>query len=219
MKSTKSTTLPKTIDLFNALWSQQQWLTLLRDKGKPYGPLIDQLLNIDIEEDNRPGGALIKDIAKSIGISTGKVNKWANMIYEDLWKLNSENPEVFKFDKSNRYNIYFTGDASFKNNSLTFFFDITFNVGDAFACKFVLPKMENEYFFVERISHYFTKGILETMVVLRPGQYNLYEHLLREKLSFLEIISYDEAQMYDRYKLNEILKERRWKGEFIKLKS
>ena len=87
------------VSIMAALASEKQWMRLVRDGRKAYGKLIDYYISdSSLDEssgrsDSRTG--TVKYIAERLGEKPATVNKWFRQIYQDIFDLNEEHPELF----------------------------------------------------------------------------------------------------------------------------
>lgn len=109
---------PRNTEILSCLFSQPQWLNLLYGIGKPYEKLLDHILRVSkLEFLDAPEDSNIKVISGVINEKTTVVVRWIPKIYEDLFELNSTQPELFvspgqqydlTFTSSYRLGTYFT---------------------------------------------------------------------------------------------------------------
>jgi hypothetical protein len=196
----------KTTEVLNAITSEWQWLKFLIDNGKPYQKLLDLLITEEGKEDSEFN--TIKKLAAYLEENQAKATKWINMIYEDVWTLNEESPELFRVVDSIPFEMYFKGSYHGPDVVFIIYLPYTLQYGDAFNWSFVNPKLGSYYFYVDGISHYYEYGKMRTTTHLQEGIFNRYRHHLIDKADFHGLISFDEKYSLPKYQLDDLLRER-----------
>lgn len=192
----------RTSEIINALCSERQWLPLLDQQKKAYQPLLDFFIGGGLEFDTT------KQLASHLGLSPSKVTKWINMIYEDIWNLNEQQPTSFYQPDCKPVEVHFQGSFYGPGRLFTLYLPILPNYGDSFNWLFILPKLGSSYFYVESIHHYYEQGELKTSLHLQEGMFNRYRHHLLDKADFHELLSFDERYYLSKYRLDDLLRER-----------
>ena len=179
------------MSIMAALASEKQWMRLVRDGRKAYGKLIDYYISdSSLDEssgrsDSRTG--TVKYIAERLGEKPATVNKWFRQIYQDIFDLNEEHPELFV----NPGEQLCSFEYSSPGNGGGFWFNLGVKsiprVGELFSFRFVSPLEKFPDFVVKEVTHRFERGKMEVEVFLRPKCYSggIYRDLLIDKARFM----------------------------------
>ncbi len=209
---------PRSNETLQALISEGQWLSLLLNNGKKYQPLLTFLLNKKDLKDYTIHGA-VKRLASGLNETQSKTSKWIEMIYNDLWELNYENPSLFNTNNQKECVVSLHADLYKTSDSFTLYMNESFSIGNTFAWQFALPKLGIYHFYVESIIHIHEKGKVKSYVTLRSGSYNAYREYLLDKLSFLDYLTLSEQHNPDKDEVDKFLKEKRWRAEITHIQS
>lgn len=181
-----------TQDIFIALTSEAQWLDLLEITDVKMSKLINIIQSESRKPDDEQGDSpSMKTIAKEIGITPTKVSEWVVQLYEDLWKLNWQKPELFH-DGRLICECYFKGGLERQYCYFKLGLQHPFTPGDNFSWTFLRGKFSLMAFHVTSVGHEHINGKMKTFINFKIGYGNRYREMLLEKAHFLEVISYDE---------------------------
>lgn len=183
--------------VLDSLLSEYQWLEFLKNKNKPYEPLLDHLISMGkfeslSEENYDNSNRHIKDISIKSGINASKVSKWISKIYDDLIELNWNTPQLFKkagyihhvFSFSTLYG-YFYG--------INLWLPCRVQTDDFMTFSFIRAKVNSYNFYAERVSFEHQYGEVIIQVDLKFGWiYNRYRQLLIDKLYFTKELSIED---------------------------
>jgi hypothetical protein len=201
-----------TNDIFKALISEAQWLSLIKAFNKEHSALIDiiqkEAKNSDSEGFKMPS---IKVLSGMLGLASSKVTKFINQLYDAVWALNLEQPKLFIPDSA--FCTFYFKDG-FSQQYAFFNLQVThpINVGDGFNWSFLLGKFNTTTFFVESIDHEHVNGRMATSIHLKSGYFNSYRKILIDKAKMLDLIALDELFTLPDYKIDELLYHRVEKG-------
>ena len=189
----ESVPYPNFKDYLLALKTFPSYIELLDYSEKPYKGLacwiLENLNRLNSDSQPLPFRSVI---VKESGVTESQLNKYFELIYTDIIKLNEANPE--KFVKPGQFYCC----LNFKANSVSSQFDLGLTrvplIGESLMFDFIKPAMGVESFYVSEILTLIEDGKQETMIYLKQGNYNLYNKLLKEKaylggdISFLEYL-------------------------------
>ena len=179
---------PTTIEIFVCIASMPNWAKLLinEEPTKPYIEMLKGLIerNFYSKKNER---LTIKAIATDSKIDSGKATKWLTAIYEDIFKLNENKPELF-YDKTIPVTLY----MRHYDDSETFRISLPAlpREYEMFRFYFVKAKVGTDYFWVERVEHSIENDKYEICIWLHGGMVNKYREYLFEKAKFYESIEF-----------------------------
>jgi hypothetical protein len=201
-----------TQDIFIALTSEAQWLDLLEISDKKVLKLINIIQLEGRKTDDEQGDSpSIKTIAKEIGTNPTNVSDWVVQLYDDLWQLNWQKPELFH-KGALICECYFKGGLDKQYCYFKLGLQHPFTPGDNFNWVFLRGKFSLMAFHVTSVGHEHINGKMKTFINFKIGYGNRYREMLLEKARFLEVISYDELIDLPEYKIDELLQHRVEKG-------
>ena len=179
---------PSTIETFHCIASMPKWAKLLIDVNpdKPYNEMLKGLVQRNFYNE-RNERLTIKSIAADLKTDTGKVTKWLTAIYQDIFELNENNPELFCQNgiAVTLYLHYFDDSAAFKVSLPALPREY-----EMFRFYFVKAKMGTDYYWVHRVEHSIENDTYETCIWLRGGLTNKYREFLYDKAKFYNRIGF-----------------------------
>ena len=199
---------PTARKLVFSLSSEYKWLELLKNNGKEYEPILDYLIDLgkryeqDIDIDNCKKYQS-KTISTITGINSLKIKKLLEDIYNDIFKMNYSNPELFKNDGKYLYDLCFSNLSYFSHFYV--WFSVMLNPFNSFDFSFINAKVDNSTFWVHSVNHYHEYGKRVVRAYLYGGYSNKYRELLFEKARFMKDISYKKMSEIFDYQSDEIL--------------
>jgi hypothetical protein len=201
-----------TQDIFIALTSEAQWLDLLEITDEKILKLIHIIQAEGRKADDEQGDSpSMKMIAKEIGTNATNVSEWVVQLYNDLWKLNWQKPELF-YDGALICECYFKGGLDRQYCYFELGLQHPFTPGDNFNWVFLRGKFPLMAFHVTSVGHEHINGKMKTFINFKFGYGNQYRDMLLEKAHFLELVNYDELIDLPDYKIDELLQHRVEKG-------
>jgi hypothetical protein len=150
--------------------------------GKPYEPLLQEVIKID--PDGYDPLPTDKAMIKDLGITPTIFRKWIVQLYSDLIELleDTDNPKL----EINKLVHHIT----FQTKGKRFFFATilpeTPRVGEHFYVDFFRPIYQYNHFYVDSISRYLMDGKMIVHIVLREQFLNGYVKFKEEKEEFEE---------------------------------
>lgn len=179
-----------------------EWAKKLLGHGKEYDNFLIKLIERNFYKESER--VTIKKIAEETGYKTIQVTNWVRQIYDDIFTLNSESPELFRQDGI-RLNLYFSYFDSYA--MVTLWLKHIPRVFDCFDFFFVKAKVGTGNFWVRDITHEVDNGDHQINVQLRGGFPNMYREMLIEKALFFNVIGLRDIYDNTDYQLDEILKK------------
>ena len=221
--SRKKISEPKTIapsisDVKASLFSEYQWIGLLSGKGKPYDHIIDGLLKIGEywNSDNRhheDGTFTMKWFAERLNETPTHVNKWLRAIYDDLFDLNIDAPELFAAEGEILCEFWFSDCRYNSFCSISLGIPVLPHVGDRLNIIFLRAKLGYDYFYIEEIRYERYLGKTKIIIDCKPGiRYNKYRELLLDKARFMGEINFRTEYEERSFILDEMLRVYEIKG-------
>jgi hypothetical protein len=193
---------PSTHNVLLSLSSSPKWVSKLVGSGKEYDAFAQALLHQNFFMD-REERITIKGIAAHFDLKTTVVTKWLEKMYEDIFILNEEQPELFKSDglKHTLYFKYTHGNSAW----LTLWLMATPKIYETFHCYFVKAKVGFERFWVREVTHNYIDGEQEIDVFLEGGFANRYREWLFDRAKFENTIAFMDTIHLKDYEIDEIL--------------
>ena len=173
------------------LADQIQWMELIRDEGKAYTKLIDYLIS-----EWSPKNDLVSDdieirtvayYADVLKEKPATVNKWFRQIYNDIFTLNEEHPELFAAPGEQLCSFIYGS----RRDRSGFWFNLGVQslprIGDFISLYFVKAVTDCYEFVVKEVTHRYQNGRMDIEVELADQLYNTnsYRKLLIDKAEFL----------------------------------
>jgi hypothetical protein len=189
-------------DIFYSMKDCSHWLRLLLPENKPYNDFLKALFARDLYAGLNKRVS-IKQMAADSGYTPVKVSKWIAEMYEDIFTLNSEKPELFKEDGV-RHELYFKNYDD--TTCFTLWLPITPRIGERFSCFFMDAKLGTRAFWVSDVHHDYGEGEYRVTISLKSGFPNTYRLLLMERalyfghISFMEFLTDYDFQMDEKLK-------------------
>ncbi|RYE56996.1 MAG: hypothetical protein EOP48_06785 [Sphingobacteriales bacterium] len=201
---------PSTHDVLVCLSDAPVWASKLLGQNKVYDCFLQNLLqhNFFMVDGER---TTIKKISVQTEIKPDLVNKWLRKIYDDIFDLNYEQPELFRKSgvKHKLHFRYTFGEAAWLNVWL----EATPAVHETFHCYFVKAKVGTDRFWVKEVSHDIEDGEQEIDVYLEGGFVNRYREWLLDKARFEGYLSFYELYSLKDYQIDEQLWEFSRRGD------
>lgn len=193
-------------EILRSIFNQPQWLNLLFNKEKPYEKLLTHFLFLSkLMDEENPTDTSIKGISFEVGEKTATVAKWIPLIYNDLYNLNAESPELFKVPGI-RYDLYFHS-TFYTSAYFTLWLNTPLNLYDRFSFGFIDAKIGSSGFWVERVSHSYVWGEHQVDVTLNSGIHNSYRDYILDQAEFHRLIGLIERYSLTEYQMDDRLRE------------
>ena len=222
--------IPSIRDIKVSLFSEYQWISLLSGRGKPYDHIIEGLLKIgDIwnseDSDYENGAFTMKWMAEKLNEAPAHINKWIRAIYDDLFELNSQEPELFSAKGEILCGCWFSGYDKERSCHFNLGLPVLPHAGETLNFTFVRATLNCDYFYIKRISHNRDGGKTRITIECKVGtSYNQFREFMLDKALFMNEIGfmteyeapYNLDEMLQAYERNghvpsveEIIRERR----------
>ena len=197
--------------IMTGLADQVQWMELVRDERKEYTKLIDYLTREWSPKNVLfPNGVKIQTVTYYAGVLKEKpstLNKWFRQIYNDIFDLNENHPELFA--KPDETLCSFIYDCVEDGSGFWFNLGVTSvpRIGDYVSLRFVRAVTDTHDFIVKDVTHRFQNGRMEIEIDLmnKIRNTNHYRSLLIEKALYMGLISIDDLKR--EWKLDDKLME------------
>lgn len=185
-----------TLEYFHCLQSMSKWSESLYSmkNGKPYNDFLLLLLKNDFY--NPESGITINKVAQLSGFPTAKVTKWFKEIYDDIFVLNEEYPELF----CKPHEITVTLSCAYFDSYGNFTLSLPSipRKGETFMFHFTKALVGTDYFFVESVSYEIEANSTSICIFLKGGVYSEYREFALSKAKFEGRIRYmDEVDLLD----------------------
>lgn len=146
----------------------------------------------------------MKSVAAKFNSDPTKISKWIRQIYEEIFELNYDNPEPFQ-RSGIKVTLHLTNYDNFGS------FDTCLPVmpreNEAFISRFFNAKVGTNYFWVDKIDHYFENDQMKTTLHLKGGFVNKYRKLLTDRALFEERLSLHDFYIKYDYEVDRELKK------------
>lgn len=196
-----------TLEYLHCLGNMQKWSQVLYDhkSAKSYNDFLKWILQRNYFKDEEK--ISIKKISELSNYPTTKINKWLREIYEDIFQLNDDNPELFYLKGHVQVELhfkYFDSTCSFKISLPVL--PRQYETVDFF---FIKAKIGFHIFWVKDIQHIIGENKMYIIIFLDGGFANIYREFALSKALFEGTLGImDIYQKYD-FEIDEVLRKRR----------
>lgn len=196
---------PSTKEIFICLKNAPKFSELLLKNSpvKPYTEFLKWLCengyNLDFEQ-----RITIKKIASDFKGETSKVTKWIKEIYEEIFELNSEKPELFRSEGIQVYLIMHRYDSS------GYFFTslpVLPREYESFDFPFIKAKLGTDQFWIKRIGHSLFDSEVVIDIWLEGHLLNRYREFSLEKALFQGWITFWDKYEMSEFQIDDTLKK------------
>jgi hypothetical protein len=166
-------------EIRNAIISLHLTAETLLDKGKPYEPILKEVLLHRFNYDRWP---TLKSYETKLELKPGYAKKMLNMIFKDLMDLvsNYDEPRYYITDIVHEINASFLG----KSFEIVCRLPVTPHVGEMVEFPFLRAVVGTSYFHVSNIHHSIHDKTQFVTLWLESGQYNIYKRFHHDKQKF-----------------------------------
>jgi len=181
----------KTHEYLIALFYYPTAVELVKPKDKIQESLVKWFLN---KKEHVPNDSYdlptIGGLGKELGVTTSVINRHLRQLYDDIYELNQNQPDLFK--KPNELLCHFG--FKYQGNCASFSAGLSYlpHVGDSFSFFFIKPIIGASQFWVKRIYHSFNDDGQRVTIMLSMDFPNSYLDLIREKAYLRREISFSE---------------------------
>ncbi|MVM30473.1 hypothetical protein GO755_10545 [Spirosoma sp. HMF4905] len=195
--------LPKTIDFLSCLSDAKPTLATLKNRGKTYDSLIDEVLAFpDPDSEEKP--PKLKVLESKLKISPPTLKKWTQELYTDFIALIESESAVMSFQTTR---VCFRAKGRYEDTFLCFYCRIPHipRVGEQVTIPFIYPTTAEANFYVEYIEHSYKDNEVEIIIgltTIRPFFTRLIERARNEGR-----LLWDEYQKMSEVELEEFLRK------------
>lgn len=195
---------PSTHEIFRCLSGMTDYSKILLEHstGNAYDDFLRWLIEKDFYNDQMEKIS-IKQIALESQNNAAKVTKWLKEIYQEIFKLNSDKPELFQ-SEGVKLTMYFNN----YDNSCTIYTSLPVmpRQFETISFLFVKAKVGVEYFWVKKIEHEIVMNTITITLWLEGGFLNKYREFALDKALFQGAIHF--MDVYDKrdFELDDELK-------------
>jgi len=196
---------PSTHEIFRCLCGMPAYSkTLLENKpGKSFTDFLRWLIEVNFYNDEE-GKITIKKLAAGFKTDTAKATRWINEIYQEIFELNYDKPELFQGDGI-KVTLYM---KSYDNHCS---FDTTIPVVprefETLRFPFVHGKVGIDYFWVKKVEHEIGDNSYTVTIWLEGGFLNKYREFALDKALFQGWIGFMEIYEKHSFELDEEIKK------------
>jgi hypothetical protein len=147
---------------------------------KVYAGFLRWLISIDFNKDKEEK-TIIKKLAADFKTDTAKATKWIKEIYDDIFKLNYEKPELFQKEglKVTLYMKHFDSRCNFYTSM-----PVVPREFESLRFQFAQGVLGLDYFWVKKVEHIIAENEYEIMIWLEGGFHNKYREFALDKALF-----------------------------------
>ncbi|MBC8048322.1 MAG: hypothetical protein H7Y00_16095 [Fimbriimonadaceae bacterium] len=209
MKVTKEKTRyihePSTYEIFQSLSGMPAYSKILIEQNpdQPYSDFLRWLISKNFYNE-RTEKIAIKKIASDFNTETTKVTKWLKKIYEQIFELNFNKPELFQ-KNGIKVDMY----ISHYDSSCSFYLSLPIlpREFETFRFPFVKGKVGTDYFWVKKVEHEIVEDIASVTLWLVAGFVNKYREFALDKALFQDRIPLMDVYHKHDFELDDELKK------------
>jgi len=178
-------------------------ILLEQNPAKPYSDFLRRLIDLNFYNE-RTEKIAIKKIATDLKTDTTKATKWIKEIYEQIFELNYDKPELFQNNgvKVCMYVRYYDSSCSFYTT-----LPVLPREFETINFPFAKGKTGTERFWVKRIEHEITEDIAAVTLWLDGGTLNKYREFALDKALFQGWIHFMDIYNKQSFELDDELKK------------
>lgn len=195
---------PSTPEIFDCISCMPTYSKLLLDQypNKPYSVFLHGLIDINFYND-RNEKITIKRIAADFNTDAVKVTKWLKEIYEQLFELNRDKPELFRTNGVKVYLIFQNYDSyCYIYTSLP----VLPREFETIRFPFVKAKVGTDSFWIKKVEHEIVEDTVEVIIWLEGGLLNKYREFALDKALFQDRIHFMDVFNLQPYEIDKELK-------------
>ncbi|MBK8482805.1 MAG: hypothetical protein IPL31_00220 [Saprospiraceae bacterium] len=196
---------PSTHEIFQCLSIMPMYSKILLEQNsdKPYSDFLSWLIDKNFYKGQNEK-ITIKRISADFRTETVKITKWIKEIYEQIFDLNYDKPELFQ---SNGvpvclYLKYFDSSCYFYTS-----FPVLPREFETIRYPFTKAKVGTNLFWVKRVEHEFEEGTAKITLSLEAGYINKYREFALDKALFQGRIHYTDVFELQSYELDDKIKK------------
>jgi len=173
---------PSNQEIFHCLGDMPVYSQILLEntRDKPYAEFLKWLLEVNFFNDRNEKINLTK-LSQNFKSKTAEITKWIRQIYEDIFELNENQPQLFQTEGMK---VTFT----VKNRDNYCYFNTCLPAipreFESIQFHFIHAKMGTGRFWVKNIEHSIQESIISITINLESDYVNKYREYLLEKAVF-----------------------------------
>ncbi len=195
---------PSTHEIFYCLSYMPEYAKILaaENNKKPYYQFLTWLIEKDFYKE-RNENLSIKQISSAFNSDTAKVTKWIKLIYEDIFDLNFDKPELFQHDglKIEMYMRHFDDRCTIKTT-----LPVLPREYETIRFPFVKAKLGTDQFWVKTVEHKIEGENQSVFLWLEGGYINRYREFALDKALFEGWIHFMDLYHKHSFELDDELK-------------
>lgn len=196
---------PSTHEIFKCLCSMPMYSKILLEQklAKPYNDFLSWLIDKNFYK-GHDEKITIKRISADFKSDTVKVTKWIKDIYEQIFDLNYDRPELFQCNGVPvcLYLKYFDSSCDFYTS-----FPVLPREFETVRIPFTAAKAGTNLFFVKRIEYEFEYGKAKITLLLEGGIINKYREFAIDKALFQGWIHFTDIFELQSYEIDEKIRK------------
>lgn len=196
---------PSTHEIFYCLCGMPNYSKILLEQNptKPYSDFLRRLIDLNFYNE-RTEKIAIKKIATDLKTDTAKATKWIKEIYEQIFELNFDKPELFQNNgiKVCMYMRHYDSSCSFYTT-----LPVLPREFETINFPFAKAKTGTERFWVKRVEHEITEDIAVVTLWLDGDTLNKYREFALDKALFQGQIHFMDIYNKQSFELDDELKK------------
>ena len=196
---------PSTHEIFYCLQGMPAYSKILADQNpnKPYTNFLRWLIERNFYNE-REDKVTIKRIATDFKSDSTKVTKWIKEIYEEIFELNYDKPELFQENEVNlcMYIRHYDSGCSFYTS-----LPILPREFETIRFPFVKGKVGADHFWVKKVEHEIVDDIATVTLWLDGGTLNKYREFALDKALFQGWIHFMDVYDKHSFELDDEIKK------------
>lgn len=146
----------------------------------------------------------IKTLAESLGYKRELITKWLGQIYQDIFELNFDHPELFKGDGI-KHELYLKSNHG--SAALTVWLRSTPRLYERLDIYFVKAKLGIDFFWVKDVQHSIDDSEHTVSIWLQDGFCNKYRELLVERAQYFGFLGFMDVYEKMDFEIDRELKK------------
>ncbi|RYY52458.1 MAG: hypothetical protein EOO09_21365 [Chitinophagaceae bacterium] len=187
-------------EILYCLGGSMDWASKLLQSAHVYNDFLRSLLE---KQFYRPGpNTSLKFIAQDLHYDIPKITRWIRQIYEDIFLLNEQHPEVFK----NEGIEHFCRFSNYDNHRcFSIWLTHTPRIYETLDLWFVKAELGTATFMVTDVSHTLQGNAQIINLTLEGNCRNRYREELVHRAEFEKVLGFMETLEKSRFEIDEIL--------------
>jgi hypothetical protein len=196
---------PSTHEIFRCLSEMTAYSKILLEHipDKSFAEFLKWLIEVDFYND-REEKIIVKKIAAGFNVETAKATKWIKEIYQEIFELNYDKPELFQQEgiKVTLYMKAYDNHCSFYTS-----LPVLPREFETLRFPFAHGKVGIDYFWVKKVEHEIVENSAVITLWLEGGFLNKYREFALDKALFQGRIGFMEVYQKHSFELDDELKK------------